>query len=135
MANALPTAENKQLLPVFDSLNQLSAVPWRINTSVSVEFRLMYVLFYFNLTDIFLRILQILDLMIKIFVDGGSEKLNIPKPSSSLDIKSLIHVSGKKASKPSYTQQLYITRKKGEMHGLWCEALYRLSLANHVSIV
>ncbi|KAM7249213.1 hypothetical protein ACFE04_019801 [Oxalis oulophora] len=58
MANALPTAENKQLLPVFDSLNQLSAVPWRINTSI-------------------------LDLMIKIFVDGGSEKLNIPKPSSS----------------------------------------------------
>lgn len=72
--------------------------------------------------------------MVKIFVDGGSEQFKIPKPSSSFDVKSLMNICGKKPSKPSYTQQLYITRRKGEMHSLWCEALYRLSLANHVSM-
>lgn len=29
--------------------------------------------------------------------------------------------------------RMELKRKKGEMYSLWCDALYRLSLANHVS--
>lgn len=136
----MQTVENQKLFPILDSLNQLSSIPWRINTPVRMGIYFTIILLYNRLLrNIFLNEMfsfsgQILDLMIKIFVGGGSEKLDIPKPASSFDINSLLNHDGKKVSKPTYSQQLYITRKKGEMHSLWCEALYRLSLANHVSI-
>lgn len=33
-----------------------------------------------------------------------------------------------------FRQKLIHRRKQGEMYSLWCDTLYRLSLANHVSI-
>ena len=45
------------MYPIYDSLNALSACPWRINKPV-------------------------LDLVIKIFVNNGSKELDVPQPAS-----------------------------------------------------
>lgn len=91
----------QQLYPVFDSLNQLSTIPWTINEKV-------------------------LDLMIGVFQAGGSEELNIPLSSTAfVSLKQTADMS------KAYSDILALNTKKSEAYGLWCEALYKLSLANH----
>lgn len=98
--NPIESTPNKQIYPVFDALNQLSAVPWKINEPV-------------------------LDIMIKIFRDGGSKKLNIPLSVSSFTSEK------NSVSKLNLHQRMNLNREKTEMYSLWCESLYRLSLANY----
>ncbi|KAK8723017.1 hypothetical protein OTU49_012002 [Cherax quadricarinatus] len=99
---------NQQLYPVMDSLNQLSTIPWKINK-------------------------PILDIIIKLFNDKGCEKLNIPQPPSQCPEPGKIH-PGMKSSEAhkTYRQCLEYDKKKNEMYSLWCDALYKLSLANHL---
>lgn len=99
----LESAPAESLYPVLDSLNQLGEVPWVINK-------------------------PILDLQIQIFRDGGNKKLDIAPPSSKLDTSQF--VSGADAA-AAFKRRVAINRARAEMHSLWCDALYKLSLANH----
>lgn len=103
----------QDLYPSLDSLNQLASIPWKVNTDV-------------------------LDVIIKVFNDGGNDKLDVPQPPQSLepldvtreDEKVLTNVEKFKL----FRQKMMHRRKMAEMYSLWCYALYRLSLANHVSL-
>lgn len=99
-----------QLYPSLDALNQLSCVPWRVNT-------------------------RILDIAIKIFNLGGDEDLVIPlTPDSMLTDEHFAYrkttraeYEGKRAAAngESYTEQQH------DIHCLYFDTLYKLSLANH----
>ncbi|KOB68484.1 DNA-directed RNA polymerase [Operophtera brumata] len=54
---------------------------------------------------------------------GGNKKLDIPPPSSTLDTS--------RFDGNAFKRRLAISRARGEMHSLWCDMLYKLSLANH----
>uniref|UniRef100_W8B9K7 DNA-directed RNA polymerase n=2 Tax=Ceratitis capitata TaxID=7213 RepID=W8B9K7_CERCA len=100
----------QQLYPALDSLNQLSSVAWRVNT-------------------------DILDVIINVFQNGGDDKLDVPKPPSSLPPLPSIHeetpaLTSAERSK-RFKDKLAHRRKQAEMYSLWCDTLYRLSLANH----
>ncbi|XP_022226016.2 DNA-directed RNA polymerase, mitochondrial [Drosophila obscura] len=106
-------ASNPQhLYPALDSLNQLASVPWRVNT-------------------------QLLDVIVEVFQNGGNAKLDVPQPPSSLPpLPTLLKKSdGSGVSSTDLAKQfrekLGHRRKKAEMYSLWCDALYRLSLAQH----
>ncbi|XP_026844287.1 DNA-directed RNA polymerase, mitochondrial [Drosophila persimilis] len=106
-------ASNPQhLYPALDSLNQLASVPWRVNT-------------------------QLLDVIIEVFQNGGDAKLDVPQPPTSLPPLPTIlknsegsGVSNADLAK-QFREKLGHRRKKAEMYSLWCDALYRLSLAQH----
>ncbi|XP_061936376.1 DNA-directed RNA polymerase, mitochondrial isoform X2 [Apis cerana] len=99
--------KSKQLFPVFDSLNQVSSIPWKINTAI-------------------------LDIVIKIFQDGGSVELNVPQsvsvlsPPCSLNKNATIEEKQKVAIAIAQYRQ-----KKNDTYSLWCDTLYKLSIANH----
>ncbi|KAH8413246.1 hypothetical protein KR009_009118 [Drosophila setifemur] len=107
------TSNPQNLYPALDSLNQLASVPWRVNT-------------------------QLLDVMVEVFQNGGDAKLDVPQPPSSLPpLPSLPpkDAEGNSASNADRAKQfrdkLGHRRKQAEMYSLWCDALYRLSLAQH----
>ncbi|XP_049876277.1 DNA-directed RNA polymerase, mitochondrial [Pectinophora gossypiella] len=113
----LEEAPQSALYPVLDSLNQLGEVPWRINQ-------------------------PILDLQLQVFRAGGNKKLDIPPPASSIDPSDFAVPSpapapdagaspAKAAGAAAFKQRLAYNRARAEMHSLWCDALYKLSLANH----
>ncbi|XP_054909267.1 DNA-directed RNA polymerase, mitochondrial [Poeciliopsis prolifica] len=99
------------LHPVFDSLNQLSNCAWRINK-------------------------PILDIIISIFNDRGSDKLDIPPPLS--EAPKIPHFNPQDpiytASEKAHMKREVITAKKkcSEMHSLRIDALYKLSIAHHM---
>lgn len=104
-------ASNPQnLYPALDSLNQLGSIPWTVNRDV-------------------------LDIALEVFQNGGDEKLDVPQPPSSLPALPTTPSFDKSlTSKERYQlfrQKLIHRRRKAEMYSLWCDALYRLSLANH----
>ncbi|XP_017107338.2 DNA-directed RNA polymerase, mitochondrial [Drosophila bipectinata] len=107
-------ASNPQhLYPALDSLNQLASVPWRVNT-------------------------QLLDVIIEVFQNGGDAKLDVPQPPSSLPALPSLppkNAEGNDVSNADRAKQfrdkLVHRRKQAEMYSLWCDALYRLSLAQH----
>uniref|UniRef100_A0A0C9RBI4 DNA-directed RNA polymerase n=1 Tax=Fopius arisanus TaxID=64838 RepID=A0A0C9RBI4_9HYME len=103
----LEVVPKRQLWPSLDCLNQLASIPWTVNT-------------------------VILDLAIKIFRNGGSERLNVPQPPSVLTPPPLLKRDcSEKERKSIFKARMDLRRQKGEMYSLWCDALYRLSLANH----
>lgn len=97
------------LYPALDALNQLGSIPWRVNT-------------------------RILDIVIEVFNKGGSDKLHVPKVPDTLLPN---------AGKPNAAHQDQVIEclfsepswKKPEeqagLYSLWCDTLYKLSLANH----
>ncbi|XP_061635358.1 DNA-directed RNA polymerase, mitochondrial isoform X2 [Phyllopteryx taeniolatus] len=101
----------QNLHPVLDSLNQLGNCAWRINK-------------------------PLLDVIISIFNDRGSDKLDIPPPVSEAPKIPFFNPQD-----PSYTstekahmkREVINARKKcSEMHSLRMDALYKLSIANHI---
>lgn len=96
------------LYPVLDSLNQLGSIAWTVNEAI-------------------------LDLQIKIFRSGGSKELEIARHPSLLNISELqaagALVDEKKDSK--FKIRSLLNRGRAEMYSLWCDTLYKLSLANH----
>lgn len=59
--------------------------------------------------------------------------MDVPRPHTSLKLPDVSTEPLTKQEKfNAYRQKLAIKRKQGEMYSLWCDALYRLSLANHV---
>lgn len=80
--------------------------------------------------------MQILDTVIEVFNSGGSKKLDIPEPPSACEtVEEITTDMDKKERYQIYRKRLILKRQKLEMYSLWCDALYRLSLANHVSVV
>ncbi|XP_015604039.1 DNA-directed RNA polymerase, mitochondrial [Cephus cinctus] len=97
----------KQIYPALDSLNQLGSIPWTVNNSV-------------------------LDIAIEVFQNGGSEELNIARPPSVLTPPPMLSSDADKAERKRVQNlRLLYKRQKNEMYSLWCDTLYRLSLANH----
>lgn len=97
----------QQLYPAFDSLNQLASIPWKVNTPV-------------------------LDVVIEVFNNGGSVKLDIPQPPSACAApEPITQLMNKQERYQAYRQRMLLRRRKAEMYSLWCDALYRLSLAHH----
>lgn len=100
-------SESEQLYPSLDALNQLASVPWKVNE-------------------------RMLDIIIDVFNNGGSSKLDVPEPTSSLQPPPAATSDMEKSDRYKlFRQRLQFRRKKAEMYGLWCDCLYRLSLANH----
>ncbi|KRF82011.1 uncharacterized protein Dvir_GJ17831, isoform B [Drosophila virilis] len=106
-------ANPQHLYPALDSLNQLASVPWRVNT-------------------------QLLDVIIEVFQKGGDAKLDVPQPPSSLPPLPTLPTGEKDGSSVSpaeraklFRDKLGHRRRQAEMYSLWCDALYRLSLAQH----
>lgn len=103
----LVNSPNSGLFPVFDSLNCLAAIPWKINTAI-------------------------LDLAIQLFRSGGSEKLDVPRNPSLLTPPPVAHAEVDDADKLLLAKNMMkFKRLKAEMYSLWCDCLYRLSMANH----
>lgn len=101
------------MYPALDSLNQLASVAWKVNTKV-------------------------LDVILEVFNNGGSQKLDVSQPPSALPPLSFDKPENdptltKKEKYERFREKLSHRRKQGEMYSLWCDTLYRLSLANHVS--
>ncbi|KAM9174522.1 DNA-directed RNA polymerase, mitochondrial isoform 3-T3 [Mergus octosetaceus] len=95
------------LHPVLDALNQLGNCAWKINQPV-------------------------LDIIISIFNDKGNEKLDIPPPLSEAP-KPPVTPGNSSAWHKSQKHELLLCKKKAaEMHSLRVDALYKLSIANHV---
>ncbi|XP_044217703.1 DNA-directed RNA polymerase, mitochondrial [Thunnus albacares] len=101
----------QNLHAVLDSLNQLGNCAWRINK-------------------------PLLDIIISIFNDRGSEKLDIPPPLS--EAPKIPHFNPQDptytASEKAHMKREVINAKKkcSEMHSLRMDALYKLSIANHM---
>uniref|UniRef100_A0A671SGJ4 DNA-directed RNA polymerase n=1 Tax=Sinocyclocheilus anshuiensis TaxID=1608454 RepID=A0A671SGJ4_9TELE len=107
----LEKSRDEDLHAVLDSLNQVGNCPWKINKP------LLYII-------------------ISIFNDKGSDKLCIPPPLSEAP-----EIPRFNPHDPSYTQaeKAYMKRegvkakkKVAEMHSLRMDALYKLSIANHM---
>ncbi|XP_076228642.1 mitochondrial RNA polymerase isoform X2 [Nomia melanderi] len=98
---------SQQLYPVFDSLNQLGSTPWTINC-------------------------PILDIVTEIFQKGGCPELNIPQSISKLTAPPRVQQSATVEEKrqAAIAMAKYEQRKRDD-YSLWCDALYKLSLANH----
>ncbi|XP_068175572.1 DNA-directed RNA polymerase, mitochondrial isoform X2 [Antennarius striatus] len=103
--------ECKNLHPVMDSLNQLGNCAWKINK-------------------------PLLDVIISIFNHRGNEKLDIPPPLSEAPKIPYFnpHDPSYTSSEKAQMKRNVITAKKtyGEMHSLRMDALYKLSIANHL---
>ncbi|XP_023015576.2 mitochondrial RNA polymerase [Leptinotarsa decemlineata] len=97
----------QQLYPNFDALNQLAAVPWKVNKKV-------------------------LDVVLHVFKNGGSSELNVPEAPEKLEVPTAPkHEMSKLEKYQLFKEKIQYKVKKAEMYSLWCECLYRLSLANH----
>lgn len=103
--------KSQNLQAVMDSLNQLGNCAWRVNK-------------------------PLLDIIISIFNNKGSDKLDIPPPMS--EAPKIPHFnpqdSSYTASEKAHMKREVITAKKkcGEMHSLRMDALYKLSIANYM---
>nr|XP_048686682.1 DNA-directed RNA polymerase, mitochondrial isoform X4 [Caretta caretta] len=106
----LEECPRSNLHSVLDALNQLGNCPWKINQPV-------------------------LDIIISIFNAKGSEKLDVPPPMSEAPSPSMALHMGPSTpwSKSSLKRELTQCRKKtAEMYSLRMDALYKLSIANHM---
>lgn len=70
------------------------------------------------------------------FQDGGDESLDVPQAPHTLiqpttDPDRIVDLTIQERSK-LFKEKMYHRRKQAEMYSLWCDTLYRLSLANHV---
>ncbi|XP_060131317.1 DNA-directed RNA polymerase, mitochondrial [Zootoca vivipara] len=97
------------LYPIMDALNQLGNCPWKVNQAV-------------------------LDVIISIFNDKGNEKLDVPPPPSEAPQPAVHSPDGAALSKVVLRREAARCRKKAtEMYSLRMDALYKLSIAKHMS--
>lgn len=105
----LHNTPKQTLYPIFDALNQQQSVAWKINT-------------------------EILDLVISIFNEGGNHKLDIPQLPESLPPPEAPENESSLSNTEKFRyfrEKLTHRKKQAEMYSLWCDAHYKLSLANH----
>uniref|UniRef100_A0A1Q3FEP1 DNA-directed RNA polymerase n=1 Tax=Culex tarsalis TaxID=7177 RepID=A0A1Q3FEP1_CULTA len=102
-------ASPQDMYPTLDALNQLGSIAWKIND-------------------------QVLDVVLAVFNGGGNSKLDVPEPPASLaPVEETIPRNEMTGYDRFNLMRKKMThrRKQGDMYSLWCDALYRLSLANH----
>uniref|UniRef100_A0A8P4KTD6 DNA-directed RNA polymerase n=1 Tax=Dicentrarchus labrax TaxID=13489 RepID=A0A8P4KTD6_DICLA len=101
--------KSQNIQPVLDSLNQLGNCPWKINKPV-------------------------LDIIISIFNDRGCDKLDIPPPlSEAPKVTYSFDPTHTSADKVRLRKEMIEAKKKTtEMHSMRMDALYKLSIANHL---
>ncbi|EAT46999.1 AAEL001847-PA [Aedes aegypti] len=102
-------ANPQDMYPTLDALNQLASIPWKVNE-------------------------EVLDIVLEVFNNGGNAKLDVPEPPSSLP--SIVETIPRNEMTGfdrfnMVRKKMTHRRKQGDMYSLWCDALYRLSLANH----
>ncbi|KAG7258710.1 hypothetical protein CRUP_013148, partial [Coryphaenoides rupestris] len=99
------------LHPVLDSLNLLGSCTWRVNTAL-------------------------LDIIVAIFNDRGSVKLGVPPPLTEAPRVPHFITNDPAISavqKAQMKREAVLAKKQyGEMHSLRMDALYKLSIANHM---
>lgn len=95
-----------ELYPCLDSLNQLGSIPWKVNKPV-------------------------LEAVIKLFNSGGHEKLGVPCMPPAITQSEVPKAATKEEKYEAFKARMLAKRRRAEMYSLWCDALYRLSLANH----
>lgn len=97
----------QNLQAVFDALNQLGNCAWKINK-------------------------PILDIIISIFNDRGSDELDIPPPLS--EAPRIPHFNSHDSNEKANMKRQAIQAKKkfNEMHSLRMDSLYKLSIAHHM---
>lgn len=92
------------LYPPLDAINQLGCIPWRVNT-------------------------RILDLIIGLFNIGGSDKFHVPKPpDESNQMPDTTHFENEFDAAMARENHM---QEQGAAYSMWCDTLYKLSLANH----
>ncbi|CAB1324425.1 unnamed protein product, partial [Coregonus sp. 'balchen'] len=108
----LEKCQDADLHPVLDSLNQLGNAAWRINQ-------------------------PLLDIIISIFNDKGSEKLDVPPPNS--EAPKIPRYNQQDSATFTSAEKAHLKREVGkakkkcsEMHSIRMDALYKLSIANHM---
>uniref|UniRef100_A0A1L8DGQ1 DNA-directed RNA polymerase n=2 Tax=Nyssomyia neivai TaxID=330878 RepID=A0A1L8DGQ1_9DIPT len=102
-------ASPRDIYPALDSLNQLAAVPWTVSG-------------------------EVLDVVLEVFNSGGSARLDVPQPPSVLQPPTGPQDGEELTNEQKfqiYRKKLMHRRQQAEMYSLWCDCLYRLSLANH----
>ncbi|KAG4072661.1 hypothetical protein HA402_004750 [Bradysia odoriphaga] len=107
----IKTSKASVMYPALDSLNQLGSVAWKVDT-------------------------KILDVALEVFRNGGSQELKVSQPPSALpplefDKSENDPALGKKEKYEMFKAKMAHRQTQGEMFSLWCDMLYRLSLANH----
>ncbi|XP_015791535.1 DNA-directed RNA polymerase, mitochondrial [Tetranychus urticae] len=103
---SLDLASRHNILPIFDSLNALSMVAWKINT-------------------------KILDILIELFRECGDLSLDIPLHDSKMPtLPSFVEARTNQERFLIVQKRGRIKQEKAEMYSLWCECLYKLSIAN-----
>ncbi|XP_022100641.1 DNA-directed RNA polymerase, mitochondrial-like isoform X2 [Acanthaster planci] len=102
----LEKTKSAELYPVLDSLNQLATVPWKVNK-------------------------PILDIIMAVFREGGSEVLDIPQPPSVLAPvpKPTGEATAEELAKVQ-KERAALRKKQAEMHSLRMDMLYKLSIAD-----
>nr|CAD7424017.1 unnamed protein product [Timema monikensis] len=76
--------------------------------------------------------IELLDVITEVFNSGGSQRLDIPEPPSACPPPGAVNPEMSKMERfEAYKQRMALRRQKAEMYSLWCDTLYRLSLANH----
>ncbi|KAG7488005.1 hypothetical protein MATL_G00029600 [Megalops atlanticus] len=107
----LEKCQDQDLHAVLDSLNQLGNCAWKVNK-------------------------PLLDIIISIFNDKGSEKLDIPPPLSEAPQAPRFnpHYQEQTSAEKAFLKREAVRCKKrvAEMHSLRMDALYKLSIANHM---
>lgn len=92
------------IYPSLDAINQLGSIAWRVNT-------------------------RILDIIIDIFNQGGSDKFHVPKPPQKVSqIPDRTQFVNKFGAKALISKDL---QEEDALYSLGCDTAYTLSLANH----
>ncbi|XP_022665620.1 DNA-directed RNA polymerase, mitochondrial-like isoform X2 [Varroa destructor] len=99
-------APREDLFPSFDALNVLSKCPWIINKPM-------------------------LQLVTEVFLNNGNPKLDIPQPPTVIQMPPSINSVLKQDKYKSIRELALYHRKCAEAYSLWCDMLYKLSIANH----
>ncbi len=117
--------------PVFDSLNQLGCTPWKINRPI-----LDLVLELFREQHQYDSILD--DLSVPRHPDNvhntpGSEGIEIDEDLKSKMKQKNVTLTSEdiQAYREALMESQNLNKAKSEAYSLWCDMLYRLSIANH----
>lgn len=77
---------------------------------------------------------QVLDVVTEVFKSGGSKILSIPKPPSAASAEPAMPANASLCERiKTSKERSRIRQENAEMYSLWCDTLYKLSIAHEVS--
>ncbi|XP_074602538.1 mitochondrial RNA polymerase isoform X2 [Brevipalpus obovatus] len=97
----LEVAKMENLTPIYDALNALSMVAWKINR-------------------------EVLDIALTVFRSGGDKSIDIPLHDSMIP-----HHPNNLDKFKAYQLKKKAKQDRQNEYSLWCDCLYKLSIANH----